>query len=109
MAFDEIAALQRMQQMEQQAAINGKKLVLKRELDKLDIWLLVLFFILLIPTFGLASIIICFWATFRYYYSKKVYVKDIATYDKFYINRDDWKKYKQAVKTNNSQTKKLDL
>ncbi|EAC2258069.1 hypothetical protein G6R42_000771 [Listeria monocytogenes] len=108
MAFDSLAALQRMRQMEQQAAINGKKIVLKRMNDKLDIWLFVLWFVLLIPTLGI-SFVLLFVYLFRYFFSKEIYVQDIATYDKFYITRDDWTKYKVNKKMNKKETRKLDV
>lgn len=108
LAFDSLAALQRMRQMEQQAAINGNKLILKRMNDKIDIWLFVLWIVLLIPTLGI-SFILLFIYLFKYFFGKKVYVQDISTYDKFYITKADWKKYRTNNKKKNVETRKLDI
>ncbi len=108
MAFDELAALQRAKQMEQQAAINGGRLTLKRISDKIDIILMVGFFILLIPTYGVSFLLVLFF-WWRYFFGKKIYVKNIATYEKFYISRTDWKKYKKVRRESNTETRKLDL
>ncbi|MBC1419927.1 hypothetical protein [Listeria fleischmannii] len=108
MSFDEIGALQRIQQMEQQAAIHSKQLRLKRTSDKFDIWMIALFFILLVPTFGISTIFAII-GSIRYFWGKKIYVKDIATHDKYYVSRDDWKGYKAKQKSKNSETRKLEL
>lgn len=108
MSFDEIGALQRIQQMEQQAAIHSKQLRLKRTFDKIDIWMMILFFVLLPFTFGISAIFYII-VVIRYFFGKKVYVKDIATHDKYYVSRDDWKEYKAKQKSKNNETRKLEL
>lgn len=95
------------EQMKQQAAINSGKLTLQKSETKADIWLLALFLILIFPTFGL-SIILLFIYLYRRMFSKFVYVKNIATYEKFFVSRQSWKNYKKQSKRSKKEVRKID-
>lgn len=107
MAFDELGALQRMRQLKQQQASNGKKISLERKMDKIDALIIISMFILIVPTWGIATFfLICFFL-WRYQFGKKVYVADIATGEKFYVTRMDWKKYKKDKQKAKKQVRSI--
>ena len=109
--MDEFGVFQRKQMMDAAEARNGNKLVLKRDGDKVDTILAIsvlvtLFFgwiLLYIPMVPLVPI-----SLWRYYKSPKVYVKNIANGEKFYLARADWNQYKADRKASQKHTKSLD-
>lgn len=107
MSFDEFGAYQRYEQKKQLQAMHSGKIVLKAKSDKFSMLSLIIGFILFIPTFSI-SMFLSVIAT--YFHTKKsgVYVENIATGERFYLSKEDWKKYRKKSKENNSKTKSFD-
>jgi predicted membrane protein len=107
MSFDSIASLQRMQQLQQAEATAGKRLVLKRLNTRFDIVLLIIAILLVIPT-----LTISFWFLFVYLLIKEIsvktyLVKNVATGEKFRVNKDDFKQYKKQWKNTEKEVRKI--
>lgn len=104
MSFDAIASLQRMQQLQQSEATSGKRLILQRIPTGLDITLFVIALILAIPTLVISYIL------FIVYYSyivKTYVVKNVATGEKFRVDKNDFKQYKKEFKEKEKEIKKI--
>lgn len=104
MGFDELGALQRAKQMEQAQAISSEKLVLKKWSSTKENIILTVTCVLIPFTFAFSSIVGLIVLFYYQFFAKKVYVKDIATGDKFFISRDHWKQYKRHHKDNQKRT-----
>ncbi|EEM07626.1 hypothetical protein bmyco0003_57090 [Bacillus pseudomycoides] len=107
MSYDTVGSLQRMQQLEQAQAASGKRLVLKPIYSTLDTWLIVIAVILFIPTFTFSLV-----AFLIYYYTKAFFirtqlVKNVATGEKFYVDKQDFKQYKKDFKSKEKQVRKI--
>ncbi|MEN1934957.1 hypothetical protein AAIE21_04930 [Paenibacillus sp. 102] len=107
MSYDTVASLQRMEQLAQAEAVAGERLVLKPIYSTLDTWLMVIAFILFIPTltFSLVAFLV-------YYYTKAIFtktqlVKNVATGEKFYVDKQEFKQYKKDFKAKEKQVRKI--
>ncbi|MGE6344074.1 hypothetical protein ACQKIY_05830 [Bacillus mycoides] len=104
MSYDSIASIQRMQQLQQSEAAAGKKIVLQRILTGLDILLFIAALILAIPTFSISCILFLI-----YFFSitKTYLVKNVATGEKFKVDKQDFKQYKKEVKAKEKEVRKI--
>lgn len=104
MSYDSIASIQRMQQLQQSEAAAGKRIVLQRMLTGLDIVLFITALILAIPTFSISCIL------FLIYFlsiTKTYLVKNVATGEKFRVNKQDFKQYKKEFKAKEKEVRKI--
>jgi len=95
MSFDELGALQRAAQMNQAQAHASGKLKLKRLVSKNGNIILGISIVLIPFTLGFSSIIGLSILIYYYFNPRKVFVKNIATGEKFFISKDDWIQYKK--------------
>ncbi|PFZ03911.1 hypothetical protein COL60_24885 [Bacillus pseudomycoides] len=107
MSYDTVSSLQRMEQLAQAEATAGKRLVLKPIYSTLDTWLMVIAVILFIPTFTFSLV-----AFLIYYYTKAIFtktqlVKNVATGEEFYVDKQDFKEYKKVFKAKEKQVRKI--
>lgn len=105
MSYDTIASLQRMQQLEQAQAANGKRLVLKRD-HKIDNILAVLAIVFVIPTFSISLLLFCIYYVVKSLVTKTYLVKNVATGEKFKVNKQDFRQYKKEFKAKEKEVKK---
>ena len=106
MSYDTVASLQRMQQLEQAQAAAGKRLVLQR-VHTTDNLLAVLAIILVIPTFSLSLVLFCIYYIVKSLVTKTYLVKNVATGEKFYVDKEDFKQYKKNFKRKEKQVRKI--
>ncbi|MED2438571.1 hypothetical protein P4W20_16920 [Bacillus thuringiensis] len=106
MSYDTIASLQRMQQLEQAQAAAGKRLVLQR-VHTTDNLLAVLAIILVIPTFSLSLILGVIIYYIREFTCKTYLVKNVATGEKFHVDKQDFKQYKKNFKKKEKQVRRI--
>lgn len=95
MGYDIVASLQRLQQEE---TATGKKFILKRVNSSLEIVMFIMGLFLTPLTFTLS-----FWVYFCYFsikeYTAKTYlVKNKDTGEKFRVDKQEFKQYKQAFR-----------
>ena len=103
MKFDNLAAIQRVEQLKQAQAQASGKLHLKRIPSKNGILILWISIILAPFTLGLSTLIGLITMVYYLFYSKKIFVKNIATGEKFYILKDDWLRYKNDNEHNKNE------
>ncbi|PGT65723.1 hypothetical protein COD86_25520 [Bacillus cereus] len=109
MSYDTIASLQRMQQLEQAQATSGKRLVLKRvyESDKTSALIIVLC-IIAIPATMCISLLVGLVIYYLREFKRTTYVvKNIATGEKFRVNKQDFKQYKKEFKAREKEVRKI--
>ncbi|MBE5089539.1 hypothetical protein IGI03_16050 [Bacillus thuringiensis] len=106
MSYDTIASLQRMQQLEQAQAANGKRLVLKRD-HKIDNILAVLAIVFVIPTFSLSLVLFCIYYITKSLVTKTYLVRNVATGEKFHVDKQDFKEYKKNFKKKEKQVRRI--
>lgn len=109
MSYDTVASLQRMQQLQQAQAASGKRIVLKRvyESDKISALIIVLC-ILAIP----ATMCISLLVGLVIYYIREVkrttyLVKNVATGEKFRVDKQNFKQYKRNFKKKEKQVRRI--
>ncbi|MFJ8415947.1 hypothetical protein [Bacillus paramycoides] len=105
MSYDTVASLQRMQRLQHSEAAFGKRLVLKRVTPKVDIVILVITFSLAVPTLSL-----WIWATYfsiKEFMLKTYLVKNVATGERFYVEKQDFKQYKRNFKKKEKQVRRI--
>ncbi|MFK4293735.1 hypothetical protein ABH955_005042 [Bacillus sp. RC240] len=104
MSYDTVASLQRMQRLQQPEAAAGKRIVLQRMFTGLDITLFIIALILGIPTFSISCILFLI-----YYFSitKTYLVKNVATGEKFKVDKQDFKQYKKEFKAKEKEVRKI--
>ncbi|WJE51101.1 hypothetical protein QRE66_17520 [Bacillus cereus] len=107
MSYDTVGSLQRMEQLAQAEAAAGKRLVLKPIYSSLDTALMVVAVILFIPTFTFSLV-----AFLIYYYTKAIFmnthlVKNVATGEKFYVDKQEFKQYKKDFKAKEKQVRRI--
>ncbi|MFE4764281.1 hypothetical protein [Bacillus mycoides] len=104
MSFDSIASMQRVQQLQQAEAAAGKRLVLQRVPTGLDAVLFIAAIILGIPTFSISCILFLI-----YYLSivKTYTVKNVATGEKFKVDKQDFKQYRKECKAKKKEVRKI--
>ncbi|PFB95154.1 hypothetical protein CN296_20900 [Bacillus cereus] len=107
MSYDTVASLQRMQQLEQAQAATGKRIVLKRVDSNLDRALIIIAFLLTIPTFGISMVLIGIYALIKLSVTKTYLVKNIATGEKFHVDKEDFKQYKKSFKKKEKQVRRI--
>ncbi|MGF9993248.1 hypothetical protein ABEY04_31635 [Bacillus mycoides] len=107
MSYDTIASLQRMQQLEQSQAATGKRLVLKRVDSTLDRALIIIGILLIIPTLGFSIALVGIYALIKMFVTKTYLVKNVATGEKFHVDKEDYKQYKKHFKKNEKQVRKI--
>ena len=107
MSYDTVASLQRMQQLEQAQAASGKRLVLKRINSTTEIWFIVIAFILLIPTLGWSFILYALYFGIKSIFAKSYLVQNVATGEKFKVDKEEFKQYKKTFKNNEKQVKRI--
>ncbi|MGE1024970.1 hypothetical protein ACQGS6_13480 [Bacillus sp. GMs2/2] len=106
MSYDTIASLQRMQRLEQAQAAAGKRLVLQRD-HKTDNILAALAIILAIPTFCLSLILGVIIYYIREFTCKTYLVKNVATGEKFHVDKQEFKEYKRNFKKKKKQVRRI--
>ncbi|AFQ18200.1 hypothetical protein P9Y62_01535 [Bacillus thuringiensis] len=106
MSYDTIASLQRMQQLEQAQAAAGKRLVLQR-VHTTDNLLAVLAIILVIPTFSLSLVLFCIYYIVKSLVTKTYLVKNVATGEKFHVDKEEFKQYKKKFKKKEKQVRRI--
>ncbi len=106
MSYDTVASLQRMQQLEQAQAAAGKRLVLQR-VQTMDNLLAVLAIVLMIPTLCLSLIIGVIIYYIREFTCKTYLVKNVATGEKFRVDKEDFKQYKKNFKKKQKQVRRI--
>ncbi|CCW07435.1 hypothetical protein PDJ95_24410 [Bacillus cereus] len=100
MSYDTIASLQRMQPLEQAPAATGKCLVLKRvyESDKISALIIVLC-IIAIPATMCISLLVGLVIYYIREFKRTTYVvKNVATGEKFRVNKQDFRQHKKEFK-----------
>ncbi|PHD00650.1 hypothetical protein COF44_12160 [Bacillus toyonensis] len=107
MSYDTIASLQRMQQLEQAQAATGKRLVLKRVDSNLDRALIIIGILLIIPTLGFSIALVGIYALIKMSVTKTYLVKNVATGEKFHVDKEEFKRYKRNFKKKEKQVKKI--
>lgn len=107
MKFDSLAAVQRARQMKQAEAQASENLKLKREISKKDNYILWGSIILTPFTIGLSWLFGFVYLLYSFFSAKKVFVKNIATGEKFFISKDDWRNYKLIQKDNKNSVVSL--
>ncbi|WP_176522718.1 HIRAN domain-containing protein [Bacillus thuringiensis] len=104
MSYDSIASIQRIQQLQQSEAAAGKRIILQRIPTSLDAILFITAIILAIPTFIISYILFIIY----YSYIVKTYVvKNVATGEKFRVDKQDFKQYKKAFKAKEKQVRRI--
>lgn len=103
MKFDNLAAIQRVEQLKQAQAQASGKLHLKRIPSKNGILILWGSIILAPFTLGLSTLIGLIIMAYYLFYSKKIFVKNIATGEKFHILKNDWLRYKNDIEHNKNK------
>ncbi|MED3538254.1 hypothetical protein ABEX53_17140 [Bacillus toyonensis] len=107
MSYDTIASLQRMQQLEQAQAAAGKRLVLKRVDSNFDRALIIIGILLIIPTLGFSIVLVGIYALIKMSVTKTYLVKNVATGEKFHVDKEEFKQYKRNFKKKEKQVKKI--
>ncbi|ONG59690.1 hypothetical protein [Bacillus thuringiensis] len=109
MSYDTIASLQRMQQLEQAQAANGKRIVLKRvyESDKISALILVLCLIAIPFTLCISLLVGLIIYYIREFKRTTYLVKNVATGEKFRVDKQDFKQYKRNFKKKEKQVRRI--
>ncbi|MED2099354.1 hypothetical protein P4W10_27870, partial [Bacillus thuringiensis] len=103
MSYDTVASLQRMQQLEQAQAATGKRLILKRIDSNTERALIILGLLLMIPTLGISIMLVGIYALITMFVRKTYLVKNVATGEKFRVDKQDFKQYKKNFKKKEKQ------
>ncbi|PFL13998.1 hypothetical protein COJ07_29200 [Bacillus cereus] len=107
MSYDTIASLQRMEQLEQAQAAAGKRLVLKPIYSSVDVALIIVAVILFIPTFTFSLVAFLVYYYTKFFFMKTRLVKNVATGEKFYVDKEDFKQYKKDFKKKEKQVRRI--
>lgn len=107
MSYDTIASLQRMQQLEQAQAATGKRLILKRIDSNTERALIILGLLLMIPTLGISIMLVGIYALITMFVRKTYLVKNVATGEKFRVDKQDFKQYKKKFKKKEKQVRRI--
>ncbi|AWC31881.1 MULTISPECIES: hypothetical protein [Bacillus] len=107
MSYDTIASLQRIEQLKQSEAAAGDRLILKRADSKAELAITVAAFALALFTFGISLVIFAIWFLIKELTAKTYLVKNVATGEKFRVNRKDFKQYKKDFKAKEKEVKKI--
>lgn len=107
MGYDTVSLLQRMQQLEQDQAATGKHLVLKPIYSTLDAALLIVSVILFIPTFTFSVVAFLIYYYTKAFFTKTCLVKNVATGEKFRVDKQDFKQYKKEAKSKEKQVRRI--
>lgn len=107
MSYDTVASLQRMQQLEQFQATAGKRLILKPIYSSVDVALIVFAVILFIPTFTFSLVTFLVYYYTKFFFMKTRLVKNVATGEKFYVDKEEFKQYKKDFKKKEKQVRKI--
>ncbi|MCU4843718.1 hypothetical protein OB992_07025 [Bacillus cereus] len=106
MSYDTVASLQRMQQLQQSEAAAGDRLILKRD-HKIDNILAVLAIVFVIPTFSLSLLLFCIYYVVKSLATKTYLVKNVATGEKFHVDKEEFKQYKKNFKKKEKQVRRI--
>lgn len=106
MSYDTVASLQRMQQLEQAQAASGKRLVLQRDHKKDNIFA-VLAIVFSIPTFCISLMIFAIYYIIKSLTTKTYLVKNVATGEKFHVDKEEFKQYKKNFKKKEKQVRRI--
>ncbi|UYX50729.1 hypothetical protein M3Y14_19500 [Bacillus thuringiensis] len=107
MSYDAIASLQRMEQLKQSEAVAGDKLILKRG-DTTAERVITISALVLIPfTLGISLVLFAIWFLIKELTVKTYLVKNVATGEKFRVDRKDFKQYKKECKAKEKEVKKI--
>ncbi|MBZ4223154.1 hypothetical protein LAE98_13930 [Bacillus wiedmannii] len=107
MSYDTVASLQRMQQLQQSEAAAGERLILKRADSTAEIVITVLAFALALFTFGISLVVFAIWFLIKELTTKTYLVKNVATGEKFRVDRKEFKQYKKDFKAKEKEVKKI--
>ncbi|WP_426981249.1 hypothetical protein [Bacillus pseudomycoides] len=107
MSYDTVASLQRIQQLQQSEAAAGKRLILNRVPSILGtiIFLTALFSSIL--TLGLSLVLYAIYFLIKELTVKTYLVKNVATGEKFRVDRKDFKQYKKDFKSKEKEVRKI--
>ncbi|WP_460270468.1 HIRAN domain-containing protein [Bacillus sp. NEAU-Y102] len=104
MSYDSIASIQSIQQLQQSETAAGKRIILKRIPTPLDFILFITSIILAIPTLVISYILFIIY----YSYIVKTYVvKNVATGEKFRVDKQDFKHYKKDFKAKEKEIRRI--
>jgi len=107
MSYDTVASLQRMEQIQQAQATAGKRLILKPIYSSVDVALIVFAVILFIPTFTFSLVAFLVYYYTKFFFMKTRLVKNVATGEKFYVDKEDFKQYKKDFKKKEKQVRQI--
>lgn len=107
MSYDTVASLQHMQQLEQAQAAAGKRLVLKPIYSSVDVALIIVAVILFIPTFTFSLVAFLVYYYTKFFFMKTRLVKNVATGEKFYVDKEEFKQYKRSLKNKEKQVRRI--
>ncbi len=107
MSYDTVASLQRMDQLAQAQAAAGKRLILKPIYSSVDVALIVFAVILFIPTFTFSLVAFLVYYYLKFFFMKTRLVKNVATGEKFYVDKQEFKQYKKDFKKKIKQVRKI--
>lgn len=107
MSYDTVASLQRMQQLQKSEAAAGKRLILKPIYSSVDAALIIVAVILFIPTFTFSLVAFLVYYYTKFFFMKIRLVKNVATGEKFYVDKEDFKQYKKNFKKKEKQVRKI--
>lgn len=107
MSYDTVASLQRMQQLPQSEAAAGDRLILKRADSKAELIITVSAIVLIPFTLGISLVLFAIWFLIKELTAKTYLVKNVATGEKFRVDRNDFKQYKKDFKAKEKEVKKI--
>lgn len=87
MSYDTVASLQRMQQLQQSEAAAGDRLILKRADSKAELIITVSAIVLTPFTLGISLVLFAIWFLIKELTAKTYLVKNVATGEKFRVDR----------------------
>ncbi|MBJ8204942.1 hypothetical protein JDS91_27075 [Bacillus cereus] len=107
MSYDTVTSLQRMQQLEQAQAAAGKRLILKRVDSNMERALIIVGFLLMIPTLVISLFLVSIYALITLFVRKTYLVQNVATEEKFMVSKQDFKQYKKNFKKREKEVRKI--
>ncbi|MBJ7937062.1 HIRAN domain-containing protein [Bacillus cereus] len=107
MSYDTVASLQRMQQLQQSEAAAGDRLILKRADSKAELIITVSAIVLIPFTLGISLVLFAIWFLIKELTAKTYLVKNVATGEKFRVDRKDFKQYKKDFKAKEKEVRRI--
>lgn len=107
MSYDTVASLQRMQQLQQSEAAAGDRLILKRADSKAELIITVSAIVLIPFTLGISLVLFAIWFLIKELTAKTYLVKNVATGEKFRVDKQDFKQYKKDFKAKEKEIRRI--